>query len=104
MPLRGVILDAASMPRNASDRLIWAVEILDVAADDRILEVGCGHGVAVSLVCEQLGGGQITAIDRSPKMIELAQQRNQRYAARTRFVTASIEDAHLGAELYDKVF
>jgi cyclopropane fatty-acyl-phospholipid synthase-like methyltransferase len=89
---------------NASKRLRWAVEVLDVAPDDRILEVGCGHGVAVSLVCERLSGGRVTAIDRSRKMIEMAARRNRVHAGKTRFIAASVEDADLGDEIYDKVF
>jgi ubiquinone/menaquinone biosynthesis C-methylase UbiE len=82
--------------------LAWAVESLRVAPDDRLLEVGCGHGVAVSLVCDRLEGGHITAVDRSPKMIEMARRRNRRHAGRVRFVAARIEEADLGDESYDK--
>jgi SAM-dependent methyltransferase len=89
---------------KASDRIAWAVEVLDVAPDDRILEVGPGHGVAVSLVCERLDGGRITALDRPPKMIEIARKRNRACANRARFVTALLEDADLGDQSYDKVF
>jgi SAM-dependent methyltransferase len=89
---------------KASDRQRWAVEVLDVAPDDRILEVGCGHGVAVSLVCERLGGGRITAVDRSRKMIEAAATRNRDHTGKVRFVTASIERADLGDDSYDKAF
>jgi ubiquinone/menaquinone biosynthesis C-methylase UbiE len=92
------------VPASASDRLKWAVEVLDVRPADRILEVGCGHGVAVSLVCERLEKGRITAVDRSPKMIEAARRRNAACADRARFVTASIEEAELGGETYDKAF
>jgi cyclopropane fatty-acyl-phospholipid synthase-like methyltransferase len=50
---------------KAAERLVWAVEMLAVQPDDHLLGIGCGHGVAVSLVCEQLDTGTITAIDRS---------------------------------------
>ena len=89
---------------GASDRLRWAVEVLDVAPDDRILEVGCGHGVAVSLVCERLDGGRITAVDRSAKMIAVAERRNRAHARKVRLLAASIEEADLRHEIYDKVF
>jgi cyclopropane fatty-acyl-phospholipid synthase-like methyltransferase len=92
------------MASNASQRLRWAVEVLEVEPDDRILEVGCGHGVAVSLVCDRLDGGRITAVDRSPKMIEAAKKRNRARARKVRFVTATLADADLGDEVYDKAF
>jgi trans-aconitate methyltransferase len=54
------------MAGKASERFVWAVDTPEVRPADRLLEVGCGHGVAVTLVCERLTTGTITAIDRSP--------------------------------------
>jgi hypothetical protein len=31
---------------KAADRLVWTVETMDVQPADRLLEIGCGHGVA----------------------------------------------------------
>ena len=89
---------------KSSDRLAWVVDALEVAPADRILEVGCGHGVAVSLVCERLRSGRITAVDRSAKMIEVAAKRNERHTDKLRLIVAPIEEADLGDEAYDKVF
>ena len=58
------------------ERLVRAVELLDVGPEERILEIGCGPGVAAALVCERLGGGHLTAIDRSSTAIERARKRN----------------------------
>jgi cyclopropane fatty-acyl-phospholipid synthase-like methyltransferase len=90
----------------AAERITWAVEKLEVEPGDRILEVGCGHGVAVSEVCERLGGGTIVAIDRSPKMIEAALKRNaeQVAAGKASFQAVSLHEAELGEGKFDKVF
>jgi SAM-dependent methyltransferase len=88
-----------------SDRQGWAVGQLDVQPWHRVLELGCGHGVAVSLICEQLHGGVVVGVDRSPKMIAAASKRNAAHisAGRARFVTAEIHEADLGDEPFDKV-
>src|SRR5919204_4227860 len=69
------------MASKPSERFVWAVDTLALDPGDRVLEVGCGHGVAVSLVCERLTSGRITAIDRSKKMIEMAARRNREHAS-----------------------
>lgn len=62
---------------NVPERLRWAVEVLDVDPNDQIMEIGCGHGVAAALICEQLTTGRLVAIDRSDKMITVASERNR---------------------------
>src|ERR671918_567676 len=94
------------MAGKAAERFVWAVDTLEVRPADRLLEVGCGHGVAVSLVCERLTTGTITAIDRSPKMIEMATRRNREHvdAGRAVLEAVALEDADLGNRRFDKVF
>jgi SAM-dependent methyltransferase len=95
------------MTSKASERFVWAVETLALDPSDRVLEVGCGHGVAVSLVCERLGSeGRITAIDRSQKMIAAARHRNRLHVDSGRAVleAVALEDAVLGAQRFDRVF
>ena len=89
-----------------SERFVWAMETLALDPADRMLEIGCGHGVAVSLVCERLTSGRITAIDRSPKMIELAARRNREHVAAGKAVlkTVALENADFGDARFDKVF
>jgi SAM-dependent methyltransferase len=94
------------MAGKPSERFVWAVDTLEVRPDDRLLEIGCGHGVAVSLVCERLTTGTITAIDRSPKMIEVATRRNREHvdAGLAMLEATALEDADLGDQRFDKVF
>ncbi len=89
-----------------SERLERVVEQLAIRPNDRVLEIGCGHGVAVTLVCQRLEGGHITAVDRSSKMIEAARRRNAAYvqAGKAEFLVASLEALDLGDRRFDKVF
>jgi ubiquinone/menaquinone biosynthesis C-methylase UbiE len=89
-----------------SERLRSVVEHLDILRDDRVLEIGCGHGVAATLVCERLKGGHLTAVDRSEKMIEAAKRRNAAYVetGRAEFLVADLEDLALGGRRFEKFF
>ena len=37
------------MAKETPERLIWAVDLLAVEPADRLLEIGCGPGVAVAV-------------------------------------------------------
>jgi ubiquinone/menaquinone biosynthesis C-methylase UbiE len=89
-----------------SERLRSIVASLEIQPNDRVLEIGCGHGVAATLVCERLDGGFLTAVDRSAKMIEAASRRNAEHVAagRAEFLVAALEDLDLGERRFDKVF
>jgi trans-aconitate methyltransferase len=95
------------MASKVSERFVWAVETLQIDPGDSVLEVGCGHGVAVSLVCERLGPqGRITAIDRSQKMIAAARRRNRLHVESGRAVLEqlALEDADLGDQRFNRIF
>lgn len=90
---------------NESERLVWAVETLDVDPGDQVLEVGSGHGVAATLICERLETGRFVGIDRSPKMIAAATKRNREHveSGRARFEAVKFEDADFAGRRFDRI-
>lgn len=91
---------------TGSPRLSWVVETLDVQPDDDVLEIGGGHGVAATLVCERLTTGHYVGVDRSAKMIDAAVRRNRPHveAGTAEFICAPFADAELGHRRFDKAF
>lgn len=64
----------------APDRYDVALAAVAPQPGDRILEIGCGHGVFVDRLCQALAGdGEVIAVDRSPSMVEAAARRNIRW-------------------------
>lgn len=92
------------MATRIPDRLIWAVEQLSVNSGDEILEIGCGTGMAASLICSRLADGHLTAIDRSESMIDTARRRNQAHVASGRavFLATGLAEMDVGHKRFNK--
>jgi ubiquinone/menaquinone biosynthesis C-methylase UbiE len=91
---------------DRSERLRTVVDQLDLEPGDRVLEIGCGHGVAATFVCERLVSGRLTAVDRSARMIDAASRRNVEHvdSGKAEFLVADLEDLDLGPREFDVVF
>ena len=89
-----------------SKRLAAIVDQLGIRPTDRVLEIGCGHGVAATMVCERLEGGRLTAIDRSAKMIEAAAARNAAHVeeGKAEFLVGDLEEVDLGDRRFEVIF
>lgn len=92
------------MPTKIPERLTWAVETLQITPTERILEIGCGHGIAAGLIAEHLTTGRLIAIDRSDKQIATARERYQPVieAGKLEFHTAALHEATF--DPFDKIF
>lgn len=56
-----------------SNRII--VDRLELTADDRVLEIGCGPGAAVELAAERIGAERVAALDPSPTFVDMVRKR-----------------------------
>lgn len=89
----------AAVVAQVPERIRWAVDLLDVHPHDRVLELGCGSGVAVALVCDRLDeGGRLTAIDRSATAVERTRARNAEHVDRGLLRLEQVDLAHFRVE------
>jgi ubiquinone/menaquinone biosynthesis C-methylase UbiE len=62
---------ASNRRRNA-----WAVSLLDVQRDDRVLEIGFGPGIAIRELARLAPDGHVCGLDHSEVMVRQAARRN----------------------------
>ena len=90
-----------------SKRILEFVDALPLRPGLRVLEIGCGSGVAARLVAERIGDGHVLAIDRPARAIAQARAAARDVAPdRLEFRTARVEELALapGERTYDLAF
>ena len=83
--------EMAHRPSNRQ-RGRWAVALLEVRPADRVLEIGCGPGVAIAELA-RAGAGHVYGVDHSAVMLRQASKRNAAAikAGRVTLVNASVD-------------
>jgi SAM-dependent methyltransferase len=83
------------MGRRSSNvaRNRWAAQLLDVQPTDRVIELGCGPGVAIAALATRAIRGLVVGVDHSQVMIHQAGRRNSAAirAGRVRLIHAPVE-------------
>lgn len=87
-------------------RLRLTVDALALKPAARVLEIGCGTGVAAALVLEKLRTGRLVALDRSATALAAARKRNAtaHAAGKIEFIAGDLATASLPARSFDVVF
>lgn len=98
--------DSGGMASRIPERIGWAVETLAVRPSDEVLEIGCGKGLAVTLIAPLLKSGRILAIDRSATGIAVARKtgRDWEMTGKARFRHAALADLGSADGPFDKIF
>lgn len=95
----------ATRPSNV-ERNEWTLRLLDLAPDDRVLEIGFGPGVAIERASHIVRAGEIVGIDHSATMVRQATRRNAAAirAGRVRLIHGDLNDCALPENGFDKIF
>jgi ubiquinone/menaquinone biosynthesis C-methylase UbiE len=93
-------LNPGNRKRNA-----WAVSLLDLSSDARVLEVGFGPGIAIRELAKRLPDGKVCGIDHSEAMRRFASRRNAApvRAGRVELSLGSAEDLPEFGQRFDAV-
>jgi len=101
--LAGWIMQTRSSNRQRNQ---WTVDLLDIRPEDRVLEVGCGPGLALAACAVRASRGRVVGLDHSATMIVQARKRLGRMGVldRADLVTAGIEAIPGLAGPFDKAY
>ncbi len=97
-------LGGTIMARMNADCGAWVVELLEVEADDSVLEVGFGPGAVMQRLSGLVSAGSVVGVDPSAEMVEQARSRNAA-AVRSGHIDpqlGSVERLPFGNDSFDK--
>jgi SAM-dependent methyltransferase len=93
------------MARETAAANAAALDLLELQPDDRVLEVGFGHGATIARAAAVVSRGVVVGVDPSAEMCRMAAKRNRAAIAaqRVRLHEASVEVLPFGDAEFDKV-
>lgn len=93
----------ANRPSNRR-RNLWTVDLLEIEATHRVLEIGFGPGIAIERAAFQ--GGEVVGIDHSAMMLRQATVRNQRAidSGRLHLTIGTVEDMPTRLGTFDCIY
>ena len=96
---------ARIMARETHPANLIALEHLALQPDDRLLEVGSGHGRTLAVAAQRLTKGHLVGIDPSPVMMQIARRANARAIRRgmMELVLGSSDQLPFEAQRFSKV-
>jgi trans-aconitate 2-methyltransferase len=106
MTLSGTDWNAVAYDDLSDPMFEWGMAVLgtlELQGDERVLDAGCGSGRLTEELLRKLPGGEVVALDFSPKMLEQARLRLARFGGRVEFVHASLQEFEL-ANKVDGIF
>jgi len=65
-----------AMARQHRTLTDWTIGLLDLSPSDRVLDVGCGSGMAIGLLAKAASDGFVAGVDYSSEMVRQATRRN----------------------------
>ena len=86
-------LAAQVVARLTGEANRWMVDLLEVGPGDRMLDVGCGPGLALADAAGR--GSRAVGVDASPTMVRLAGRRNRAAIRRGRVEVHQADATHL---------
>lgn len=66
-----------SMAAEHRQLVEWMLEPVGIGRTDRVLDVGCGGGMTLTVLAERASEGFVAGIDHAPTMVRQSRQRNR---------------------------
>ena len=92
--------------RSNRQRNLWTVDLLQLKPDDRIIEIGCGPGLALEACLAQAAAGEVVGLDHSRTMLDQARVRNAGASSdgRLQLRLESLDELPPGFGPFDKLY
>ncbi|NSB22295.1 ubiquinone/menaquinone biosynthesis C-methylase UbiE [Clostridium beijerinckii] len=91
--------------RTFEDMSNWAIEKVDIAESDYILDVGCGGGQTVYNLAKKAKKGQVSGIDISSEAVKSSIEKNKREIenGKVKIYEADVANLPFTSEYFDEI-